>query len=204
MSINFHGYSDRINHALAYASLHPVGHLRKGTRVPYITHLASVALILARYERDEDTIVGGILHDVVEDCNDEGHTRHFHARQISEKFGPKVLQIVLDVTHTAHDSDGNKLSSEARKVMYLEHLAVASDKARWVSAADKLHNARSILSDLARASKPSDVWCRFNVGRDATIHWYRRVYARLVEVGFDGDILPELLDAVECLEATMG
>jgi len=202
MDIKYRAYSDRINHAFAYAALHPVVHFRKGTRVPYITHLANVALILARYDRDDDTVVGGILHDVIEDCNDEGHTRHLHAREISEKFGADVLQIVLDVTHATHDHDGNKLSSEGRKVMYLEHLAVASDRARWVSAADKLHNARAILSDLARAPKPSDVWERFNVGRDATIQWYRRVYDRLAEVGFTGDILPELLDAVERLEAT--
>lgn len=201
MDPTFRAYSPSINHAFAYSALHPEGHVRKGSRVPYITHPANVALILARYGCDDDTIVGAILHDVIEDCHD--HSRGHHERQISEKFGPRVLRIVLDVTHTTHDADGHALSSEEKKIVYLEHLAAASDEARWVSAADKLHNARAILADLARASDPSIVWDRFNVGRDASIDWYRRVYDRLVAVGFEGAILPELLDAVECLEASV-
>ena len=88
----------------------------------------SIAVILTRYDCDDDTIVGAILHEVVEDCDDHG--RDQHERQIAEKFGPEVLQIVLDVTHVTHDAEGNALSSEARKVVYLEHLANASEKAR--------------------------------------------------------------------------
>src|SRR5665213_1245635 len=199
MDSMFRAYSDRINHAFAYGSVHPEGHLRKGTRVSYVTHLANVALILSRYGRDEDTIVAGVLHDVVEDC--DAHGRDHHERQIGDKFGPEVLRIVLDVTHSTHDDAGIPLTSEGKKRVYLQHLASASDRARWVSAADKLHNARSILGDLTRASDTDDVWGRFNVGRDATVQWYRRVYDRLLKTGFSGAILPELLDAVECLEA---
>ena len=57
------GYSDRINHALAFAAKHHDRQVRKGTRLPYITHPANVAIILARYGRDDDTVVAGILHD---------------------------------------------------------------------------------------------------------------------------------------------
>jgi (p)ppGpp synthase/HD superfamily hydrolase len=200
MTLPFCAYSDRINHAFAYASLHPVGHVRKGTRIPYITHPANVALILARYGRDDDTIVAAILHDVVEDC--DAHSRETHIRQIEEKFGATVLATVLGVTHATHDAAGHTLDSAQKKDAYLAHLAEASERARWVCAADKLHNARAILSDLARSEDPATFWTRFNVGRDDTIRWYRRVYNRLVEVGFTGEILPELLDAVKMLEAS--
>ena len=58
------GYSDRINHAFAFAAKHHDRQVRKGTRLPYLTHPANVAIILTRYGRDEDTVVAGILHDL--------------------------------------------------------------------------------------------------------------------------------------------
>jgi (p)ppGpp synthase/HD superfamily hydrolase len=192
-----HTYSDQINHALAYAGVHHAGDVRKGTRVPYITHPANLAIILARYDRDDDTLVAAILHDVVEDCG--AHSRAEHERQIEEKFGASVLRDVLAVTKDSHDADGRELSSAENKVRYLEGLARASDRARWVCAADKLHNARAILSDLRRAGDA--VWSRFNVGRAETVKWYRDVYERLRELGFEGAIMGELEEAVRAMEA---
>ena len=58
------GYSDRINHALAFAAKHHDQQVRKGTRLPYLTHPANVAIILTRYGRDEATVVAGILHEM--------------------------------------------------------------------------------------------------------------------------------------------
>ena len=59
------GYSDRINHALAFAAKHHDQQVRKGTRLPYLTHPANVAIILTRYGRDESTIVAGILRSMI-------------------------------------------------------------------------------------------------------------------------------------------
>src|SRR5512142_934229 len=67
------GYSDRINHALAFAAKHHDRQVRKGTRLPYLTHPASVAIILTRYGQDDETVVAGILHDVIEDCVREAY-----------------------------------------------------------------------------------------------------------------------------------
>ena len=47
------GYSDRVNHALAFAAKHHDQQVRKGTRAPYATNAANVAIILTRYQRDE-------------------------------------------------------------------------------------------------------------------------------------------------------
>lgn len=186
------GYSDSINHALAFAAKHHDHQLRKGTGVPYLTHPANVAIILTRYGCDEDTILAGILHDVVEDCVRDGVSRDELVRRIGDKFGITVLDTVLAVTQRRHDDDGVELSHEDRKNDYLERLLTASDRARWVCAADKLHNGGSILADLRRTNDPQSVWSRFNVGRDGTITWYRRVHTRLRELGFNEPIMHEL------------
>ena len=73
--MSIRGYSDRINHAFAFAAKHHDRQVRRGTRLPYLTHPANVAVILTRYGRDEQTVVSGILHDVVEDCVRDGYTR---------------------------------------------------------------------------------------------------------------------------------
>ena len=194
------GYSDRINHAFAFAAKHHDRQVRKGTRLPYLTHPANVAVILTRYDQDEQTVVSGVLHDVIEDCVRDGYTRDMLEQRIGDKFGPEVLETVLAVTHRQVDEEGIELSSEERKDDYLARLAAASERARWVCAADKIHNGNTILADLNRTLDPDTVWSRFNVGRLATVRWYRRVYDRLRELGFSAPIMDELREVAEQLE----
>jgi len=198
------GYSDAINHALAFAAKHHDRQVRKGTKLPYLTHPANVAVILARYGRDSDTIVSGILHDVIEDSVREGYTREMLEQRIGDKFGAKVLDTVLAVTYRKHDDDGVELSGEDRKVDYLERLAGASEEARWVCAADKVHNASSIISDLRRTVDPETIWGRFGGGRAGIGRWYRQVYERLRELGFDAPIMAELDKASGELQTLAG
>jgi len=186
------GYSDVINHALAFAAKHHDRQVRKGTKLPYLTHPANVAIILARYGRDNDTVVAGILHDVVEDCVRDGYTREMLEQRIGDKFGATVLEAVLAITYRRHDDDGVELSGDERKTDYLERLAAASDEARWVCAADKIHNASSIVADLRRTIDPETVWSRFGGGKLGTARWYRQVYDKLREVGFVAPIMAEL------------
>jgi (p)ppGpp synthase/HD superfamily hydrolase len=72
------------------------------------------------------------------------------------------------------DSDTHpKKPWRERKERYIAHLAEADASVLLVSAADKLHNARSILADLRRDGVV--VWTRFNAGRDDSIWYYRAV-----------------------------
>ena len=186
------GYSDVINHAFAFAAKHHDRQVRKGTKLPYLTHPANVAVILTRYGRDDDTVVAGILHDVIEDCIRDGYTRQMLEQRIGDKFGANVLDTVVAVTYRRQDDDGVELSAEDRKADYLDRLSGANEGARWVCAADKVHNASSIVADLRRTIDPETVWNRFSTGKAATAGWYRRVYDRLREVGFDAPIMSEL------------
>jgi (p)ppGpp synthase/HD superfamily hydrolase len=202
MTVN--GYSDVINHALAFAAKHHDRQVRKGTRLPYLTHPANVALILTRYDRDTDTVVAGILHDVIEDCVRDGYSREMLEQRIGDKFGAKVLDTVLAVTYRRNDDDGVELSGDDRKTDYLERLSGASEAARWVCAADKIHNASSIVADLRRTVDTETIWSRFGGGRAGTGRWYRQVYERLREVGFDAPIMAELDRASSELQELAG
>jgi (p)ppGpp synthase/HD superfamily hydrolase len=194
------GYSDRINHALAFAAKHHDQQVRKGTRLPYLTHPANVAIILTRYGRDESTVVAGILHDVIEDCVSKNYTREMLEQRIASKFGDDVLDAVLAVTHRKHDDDGEEFTPEERKEDYLVRLDKANERALWVCAADKLHNANSILSDLDRTIDPDAIWARFKLGKEGTVRWYRAVYDRLSQLGFEAPIMQELETTVRRLE----
>ena len=198
--MSIRGYSDRINHAFAFAAKHHDRQVRRGTRLPYLTHPANVAVILTRYGQDEQTVVSGILHDVIEDCVRDGYTRATLEQRIGDKFGQGVLDTVLAVTQRQVDEEGIELSSEERKDDYLARLAAAPERARWVCAADKVHNGSTILADLKRTLDPDTVWSRFAVGRSGTVRWYRRVYERLRELGFEAPIMDELREVAEELE----
>ena len=118
--------------------------------------------------------------------------------------GPAWLGTVLAGTNRQVDEGGIELSSEERKDDYLARLAAASEPARWVCAADKVHNGNAILADLNRTLDPDTVWSRFNVGRIGTVRWYRRVYERLREVRFAAPIMSELLEVTDRLEEKGG
>ena len=195
------GYSDRLNHALAFAAKHHDQQVRKGTRLPYVTHAANVALILARYDCDETTVAVGILHDVVEDCVRDGWTHAMLESRIADKFGDDVLAVVLTVTKRRLDDDGNEMDRDERNADYLARLATADVRARWVCAADKIHNGNATLADLRRTVDSGSVWGRFTGGREEAVSWYRAVYDRLAAAGFDAPIMLELLETVEQLEA---
>jgi (p)ppGpp synthase/HD superfamily hydrolase len=194
------GYSDRINHAFAFAAKHHDRQVRKGTRLPYLTHPANVAIILTRYGRDEDTVVAGILHDVIEDCLRDGWTREMLDDRIASKFGEGVLSTVLAVTRRRTDDDGIEMSREEVRADFLARLADAGEQSRWVCAADKVHNAGTILADLRRTIDAHTVWSRSSGGREGTMQWYRSVRDRLAQLDFDAPIMTEFASLVEQLE----
>ena len=195
-----HGYSDRINHALAFAAKHNDREVRKYMRLPYGTHAANVAIILTKYGQDEQTIVAGILQDVVADSIRDRHTREMLDQRIADKFGAGALETALAVTVRLTDDDGVDLSLEERKADFLNRLKAAPEPARWVCAADAIHTAGTILADLKRTIDPESVWGRFQWGKNGTIRWYHRLYERLLEEGFAAPIMQEFGHVVNLLE----
>jgi (p)ppGpp synthase/HD superfamily hydrolase len=191
------GYSDRINHALAFAAKHHDRQVHKGTRAPYGTHAANVAIILTRYDCDDETVISGILQDVVADCVNERFSREMLDQRIGQKFGGEVLESVLSITLLRADEDGVDLSHDERRADLLQRLQHASDRARWVLAADALHAVGATLANLRRTIDADSVWSQLPMGKEGTARWYRAMCDRFRAIGFSAPIVDELARSVD-------
>ncbi|GAA6622118.1 HD domain-containing protein [Scytonema sp. NUACC26] len=158
----------RFEQALVYATRLHAKQTRKGSKVPYISHLLSVAALVLEDGGDEDEAISALLHDAVEDQGGKA-TRE----AILHMFGERVIEIVDGCTDA--DTIPKQLWKE-RKEQYIEKLRCASASVRKVALADKLHNARSILKDLDREGEA--VWEKFKGGKEGTL-WYYRTLAEL-------------------------
>jgi (p)ppGpp synthase/HD superfamily hydrolase len=148
----------RLQRAFRYAAGKHAGQTRKQTAVPYLSHLMAVAALVLEAGGDEDLAIAALLHDVVEDC---GGTPTL--RDVEKKFGQRVAKVVEGCTDTVLDP---KPPWRQRKEDYLRELKDADSDTRLVSAADKLHNVRSLLTDYRQQGET--IWSRFNGKKDAT------------------------------------
>ncbi len=184
-------YTEKFEDALVYAARLHRDQTRKGTGVPYVTHLLAVAATVGENGGTEDEVIAALLHDAPEDAGGEERLAEIRGR-----FGGTVADIVAGCTDTYEDP---KPPWRERKEAFLEHLAGAPPSVRLVSAADKLHNAGSVLADYRAVGE--DLWARFNGGRDGTLWYYRAVADALAG---DGPVADELGRVVTELERAAG
>ncbi len=165
--------TSRLEHALVFAARLHREQQRKGSGVPYVSHLLAVAAIVMEHGGDEDEAIAALLHDAIEDQGG-AKTRE----KILRRFGERVTGIVEGCT----DSDTiPKPPWEARKRVYIRRLGEKSASVRLVCAADKLHNARSILSDYRNLDE--EIWERFEGRKEGTLWYYRSVLDMLLRSG---------------------
>ncbi|MDE7469695.1 MAG: bifunctional (p)ppGpp synthetase/guanosine-3',5'-bis(diphosphate) 3'-pyrophosphohydrolase, partial [Desulfovibrionaceae bacterium] len=106
----------------------------------YICHPLAVAITLARYNVDEDSIMAGMLHDVVEDCT--GYTFEI----IEKKFGSDIAHIVAGVTKITKMNFSTKEEAAAENIRKMI-LAMTTDlRVILVKLADRLHNLHTLSS----------------------------------------------------------
>lgn len=186
-------YGEKFGEALDYAVRVHRDQKRKGTQVPYVTHLLAVAAIVGEHGGTEDEVVAALLHDAPEDQG--GKER---LEDIREQFGDEVAGIVAGCTDTYEDP---KPPWRERKEAYVAHITHAPESVRLISAADKLHNARAILADLRAVG--DGVWQRFTGGKEGTLWYYRALVAALRAAGSNA-VVEELDRVVSELEHLAG
>jgi (p)ppGpp synthase/HD superfamily hydrolase len=163
---------------------------RKGTQIPYVSHLLGVASLALEHGADEDEAIAAVLHDAVEDQGGQAT-----AASIRERFGDRVTEIVLACTDTDVTP---KPPWRQRKEAYVAHIRGATPSARLVSACDKLHNARAILGDYRELG--DELWSRFSGGREGTL-WYYRALVSAFSAHGPSRVVAELDRVVSELES---
>ena len=178
--------------------------VRKGTTIPYLSHLLSVSALVLEHGGTEDQAIAALLHDAAED-----HGGHRMLDIIRAEFGEVVGDIVEACSDSLVEDRTNKAPWWDRKRAYLAHLQHAPDVAVLVSGADKLHNARAVLADYRRVGER--LWGRFNPDADwlGSCWYYGRLAdvlsARLESLGDDAQALAaELRRTVDGLHAEVG
>lgn len=180
----------RFLRAFDFAAKKHAEQTRKASTIPYIAHLMGVTSLALEFGGDEDIAIAALLHDVVEDCGGAPMLK-----EVQRRFGSRVAKIVDGCT----DSDTYpKPPWRERKENYLRHLQSADADTRLVSAADKLNNVRSILSDYREVGE--SVWARFNGGREGTLWYYRALLEEFLRRK-PNRLIRELALAIRELEA---
>ncbi len=179
----------RLADAFAFAASAHSEQLRKGTTIPYVSHLMSVSALVLEHGGDEDQAIAGLLHDVIEDCGAA------YEPVIRERFGERVTSIVRACT----DADSiPKPPWQVRKETYLQHLQHEGPEVLLVSACDKLHNARAIVSDQHAIGQA--VFERFSATRDQVL-WYYQSLADIYQAKNPNRLAEEVARAVGVMHA---
>jgi GTP pyrophosphokinase len=181
--------SERFTRAVEYArTLHI--ERRKGTEIPYMAHLLGVAsLVMGESGRvsfpvTEDMVIAALLHDTVEDY---GGAPRLH--DVAFNFGANVARMVEGLSDTLAEDSSQKEDWTFRKERYLDRLRREPPDVQLISAADKLYNAQSILTDYRNIKEK--IWDRFKRGRDQQL-WYFKELLTIFRLSGTNEIVDEL------------
>jgi (p)ppGpp synthase/HD superfamily hydrolase len=185
--------TERFVEAVRYANEAHSAQPRKGTDVPYISHLLAVASIVLDDGGDEDQAIAALLHDAAED-----HGGRDRLEDIRKRFGDTVAHIVEGCTDSWKDP---KDPWAVRKSEYVAHAAGLDPETLRVSAADKVHNAYAILRDLR--TEGEGVWDRFKASSDDILTYYDGLIRAFRKAG-GGHLVDELERVVRGIKREMG
>jgi (p)ppGpp synthase/HD superfamily hydrolase len=189
------GYSDSYEDALRLAATVHARQSRKGTDIPYVTHLCHVSVILLDHGYSKEIAIAGLLHDVVED-------QGYDLVAIEKRFGPRVAGIVAALSEDKLDADGRKRPWEVRKQGGLAQMRQAGADAVAVKVADTLHNARTIALDARREG--TAVWQRFTERPLPMLAHYHQILEVARERMGGHALVQELTGALEELAQVAG
>jgi (p)ppGpp synthase/HD superfamily hydrolase len=185
----------RFDDALEFAFERHWFQVRKGSRVPYFSHLMSVSALVLEHGGSEDQAIAALLHDAVEDAAHGEGPEILQA--IGDQFGEAVRSMVAACSDSLNDA-GGKAPWRQRKLDYVAGLGKAekkSDEALLVTSADKIHNALSIARDL-RTYSP-EFWTTFNACEHDLLWYYTAVEQAIADRLGDQPVVDALHRAVD-------
>lgn len=181
--------SDQFLSAFEFAFQLHRNQLRKGSEIPYMSHLIGVAALVMEDGGDETEAIAALLHDSVED---QGGA--VTLEKVKQKFGDRVASIVEYCTDSMETP---KPPWKDRKQALIEKAGAAGVSEFKILIADKLHNLRSIRYALQRFG--GEVWGRFKGGREGSL-WYYQLLLTTFRSRGDHPYLDEMEVILEYLE----
>lgn len=166
------------------------GQCRKGTNVPYISHLLAVCAEVLENGGDEDQAIAALLHDAPEDQGGRDMLDRIRA-----EFGSRVARLVEACSEPPELKDA---SWRERKEAFLRNLADAPPDSLLVVAADKAHNLACLLDD--HRTLGDAVFDRFNGGKAGTL-WYYGLLADTLAPSVPTSLAFRLTEAARALQA---
>ena len=172
--------------AIEFAAKVHSGQYRKATKIPYITHLLGVCIILAEHNCGEIVQVAGILHDTIEDT-------YTTLEDLELLFGTEVARIVKGCSEKCKGTAPWK----ERKEHTIWYLGQEADlPILLVASADKLDNIRSMREDLELMG--NELWNRFNAGKEEQSWYYKSLVQVFKKRGNEfGEPLSRLASSIE-------
>jgi (p)ppGpp synthase/HD superfamily hydrolase len=181
--------TERFEKAFSFAYWLHQKQVRKGTTVPYISHLLGVTALVLESGGSEDEAIAALLHDAVED---QGGLSTLEL--IQEKFGENVAKLVAACSDTLASL---KSSWKERKKAFLDCLEEATPQVMRIVIADKLHNSRCTLTDLQDYGP--EIWERFNATPEERL-WFYKSIIELAKRKFPSSQVQQLASVVEKIE----
>jgi GTP pyrophosphokinase len=185
--------TEKFHLAVKYATFWHRHQVRKSTDLTYILHPLGVASLVLEAGGNEDEAIAALLHDIPEDCGGQ-----VMLEEIEALFGPRVAEIVAGCSDTLVEDRANKAPYRERKQGHIDHIKNSHDKGlHLVTAADKLHNARAIVTDLQ--NEGDVVWKRFNADKATILWYYDSMMDVLAQKSVSKSILTPLASAIEVM-----
>lgn len=176
---------DLVEKAVRIAAIAHKEQVRKTDNTPYIVHPIMCAFLLKEHGFGPEVIAAALVHDVVEDTD-------VTLNDLRTELGNTVADIVAAV------SEDGSLAWEERKQAYVASVREASEEAKAVSIADKIHNMESLLAALDEQGEA--LWAKFNRGKDKKL-WFEKEMLAIFEASWQHPLVERYRTLIEMLEA---
>lgn len=182
------GLDERLEKAYRYASEAHSGQYRKGTKIPYFTHIITTMNYCMELTDDIEILQAAILHDTVEDTS-------VTLEDLRRDFGERVARIVeADTEDKLRDRPADE-TWEVRKQTTVSHLKDRPSDSKMVILADKTANAESLFKEWQRLG--DTVWDKFNMKDRKKQEWYFRAIADCLVEFSDTSVMKKFTEYID-------